>query len=78
MIEVEKVSYDKDRGTEYYDIKGISNWDLKRVYQLLVAEKERSRIMEQGNDRGIKELREAIEPLAQEREWVRNSGVTQA
>ena len=75
MIEIERVNYDKERGTEYYDIKGISNWDLKQLYQLLVAEKKRAWTM-QGFDRGVIELREAIEPLAQEREWVRSIGDT--
>lgn len=75
MIEIERVNYDQERGTEYYDIKGISNWDLKQLYQLLVSEKERSRVM-RGFDRGVIELREAIEPLAKEREWIQTSGDT--
>ena len=77
MIKVHKIHYDKERGTEYYDIKDITNWDLQNLYQLLRVEEERARIMYDGN-RGVKELREALEPLAQERKWEQRSGGTGA
>jgi len=77
MIDIKKMRYDRDRGTEYYKILDISNWQLKCLYQLLRVEEERARIMNDGN-RGVKELREALEPLAQERKWEQRSGGTEA
>lgn len=67
-MKVTKVRHDKDKGTDYFSIDEISNWDLERLYRLLEAEKARARIVE-GFDRGSKDLLMALQPLAKERLW---------
>jgi len=43
-----KKEFGKERGTQYFDIQHISNWDLDRLHRLLTAEQERSRITQSG------------------------------
>ena len=68
MVKIEKTRFDKEHGTDYFKIEDLSNWDLERLYRLLVAETERSKIVE-GFDRGCPKLLEQLTVLAKERKW---------
>jgi len=67
-MKIIKSEYDKEHGTQYFDIIRISNWDLERIYLLLKAEKARA-IIVKGYYRGSKDLLEILEPIAKERGW---------
>jgi len=67
-MKIVKVQDDKERGTQYFNIEKISNWDLQRLYRLLVAESYRAKVTE-GFGRGSKELLVELEKLAKKRQW---------
>lgn len=67
-MKIKKVWYDKDRGTDYYNVEDISNWDLERLYRLLETEMSRSIICEDGY-RGSMDLLVELRKLAKERQW---------
>jgi len=68
-MKIVKVWYDEERGTDYFNIKEISNWDLERLYRLLIAEKKRAECVE-GFYRGSKDLLEELKVLAKQRGWM--------
>ena len=67
-MEIRQVRQDKERGTVYYNIEDIANWDLENLYRLLVAEKERARIIKDVY-RGSEDLLKELQKLAKERQW---------
>lgn len=67
-LKITKVRYDKERGTQYFSIDEISNWDLENLYRLLLAEKARACIVK-GFDRGVEDLFVELQKLAKERQW---------
>jgi hypothetical protein len=59
---------EKDIGTLFYDLKGLSNWQLEHLWRLLKAEDARARIIN-GFNRGIPELSKALDELAKTQKW---------
>lgn len=67
-MQIKKTKHDKAIGTQYYDIIGITNYDLERLYRLLVAEESRAKAT-RGFNRGSPELLAELTILAKERMW---------
>jgi hypothetical protein len=67
-IIIEKIRYEKEIGTLFYDVKNISNWELENLWRLLKAEESRARIVN-GFNRGTPRLLVALEKLTKQCEW---------
>ena len=63
-----KLSEKKGKGTIYFDIIAISNWDLENMYRLLEAEKERANWV-CGFFRGCSALLIKLRELAKQYKW---------
>ena len=51
--------YDEERGTKYFTIEEINNWDLRSLYNLLKAEMSRAKIVS-GWYRGSEDLLDTL------------------
>ncbi len=61
-MKIKQTKYEKETGTQYYSIDRISNWELERLYLLLEAEEQRSKIVH-GFNRGSVELKRRIKEV---------------
>lgn len=59
-MKIIKTMYDAEIGTTFYNIEGIDNWDLRDLYNLLLAEEARASLVS-GWFRGSKDLFKCLE-----------------
>lgn len=58
--------YEKKIGTHYFNIEGVSNWDLNTIYKVLKSEEARAKIFSDGF-RGSRGLLDLLEDYMQDK-----------
>lgn len=67
-MKIRETIYDAEKGTQFYNIEEIPVHDLRLIFRLLKAEKQRAAIVK-GWNRGSIELLSILEHIAKSRNW---------